>query len=37
MYTLPIVVVGALKEDVTMSVIAIKHNDEVIDLLTAEA
>ena len=37
MYTLPIVVVGALKEDVTMSAIAIKHNDEVIDLLTAEA
>ena len=37
MYTLPIVVVGALKEDVSMSVIAIKHNDEVIDLLTAEA
>jgi len=37
MYTLPIVVVGALKEDVIMSAIAIKHNDEVIDLLTAEA
>lgn len=37
MYTLPIVVVGALKEDVSMSAIAIKHNDEIIDLLTAEA
>ncbi len=37
MYTLPIVVVGALKEDVAMSAIAIKHNGEVIDLLTAEA
>ncbi len=37
MYTLPIVVVGALKRGYNMSAIAIKHNDEVIDLLTAEA